>query len=183
VSHAVAALGVTGLTATGCVWYLPALADLRAGADRPDSRRLTAAACVTGWSCTGLVAVLLLVSDAWWPPATGAALGGTATVVLRLLAAVRRRRETREAARHWALLGGAEPPAEASGRSRRTVAALLCCGAAAATSVTGLHTLLAPRAGATSWPGLLAAPAAALTVFLVGAATYARSSRRAGAGD
>jgi hypothetical protein len=183
VSHAVAALGVAGLTAAGCVWYLPALADLRAGADRPDSRRLTAAACVTGWSCTGLVDLLLLVSGAWWPPAAGATTGGVATVVLRLLAVARRRRETREAARQWALLGGAEPPAGASGRFRHTVAALLCCGAAAATAVTGLHTLLAPRAGATSWPGLLAAPAATLAVFLVGAVTYARSSRRTGAGD
>jgi hypothetical protein len=177
VSHAVAALGAAGLTAAGCVWYLPALADLRAGADRPDSRRFAAAACVTGWAGTGTLAVLLLVTDGWWTPAAGAAAAGVATVALRLRAAVRHRRETREAARHWALLVPTAPPARPE-RSRHTVAAVLCCGTAAAMGVAVLHALFAPRTDGTPWPALLAAPAAVLVVFLVGAAAYARSSRR-----
>jgi hypothetical protein len=184
VSHAVAALGAAGLTVAGSVWYLPALADLRAGADRPDSRRLAAAACVTGWAGVGALAVLLLVTDGWWTPAAGAAAAGAAGVVLRLCAVVRRRWEAREAARHWALLSGAAPPGGAAppagpGHSRHTVAAVLCCGTAAATGVAVLHTLLTPRADGTPWPALLAAPGAVLAVFLLGAVMYARSSRRA----
>ncbi|MGN5381968.1 hypothetical protein ACQ4WX_47310 [Streptomyces lasalocidi] len=43
--QAVLALGATTVTASGCVWYLPARADLRAGADRPVSRRTPRACC------------------------------------------------------------------------------------------------------------------------------------------
>ncbi|MFE2511684.1 hypothetical protein ACFXC9_24980, partial [Streptomyces naganishii] len=75
-AHAVAALGAGALTAAGCVWYVPALADLRAGADRPDSRRFAAAACVTGWAGTAVLALLLLVAEGWWAPGVAGGGGG-----------------------------------------------------------------------------------------------------------
>ncbi|MFD7879561.1 hypothetical protein ACFV5G_36660, partial [Streptomyces sp. NPDC059766] len=61
----VPALGAALLTAAGCVWYVPAVADLRAGADRPVSRRTAAAACLTGWTTLAAVAVLLFAGTAW----------------------------------------------------------------------------------------------------------------------
>ncbi|ANZ20980.1 hypothetical protein ACH4YO_15555 [Streptomyces noursei] len=63
-SPAVLALGATALSASGCVWYLPAAADLRAGSDRPVSRRLAAAACLTGRATVALSA-LLLAAASW----------------------------------------------------------------------------------------------------------------------
>ncbi|MDQ0810038.1 hypothetical protein QFZ63_001752 [Streptomyces sp. B3I7] len=59
------------------------------------------------------------------------------------------------------------------------MAAVLCCGTAAATGVTVLRTLLAPRTDDAPWPALLAAPAAVLAVFLLGAVMHARSCHRA----
>ncbi|MGV9990294.1 hypothetical protein [Streptomyces sp. NPDC003374] len=174
-SHAVAALGAAALTAAGCVWYLPALADLRAGADRPDSRRLAAAACLTGWAGTGVLAVLLLVADGWWTPFCAAVVGATATAGLRLQAAVRRRREARETARHWARLGH-NPPSSGAGPSRYVVAAVVGCGVAAAVAVAALHAVAGPE-GDPAWV-TAAAPSAVLAVFLATAAGYARATRR-----
>ncbi|MFI1168733.1 hypothetical protein ACH4UM_35530 [Streptomyces sp. NPDC020801] len=174
-SHAVAALGAAALTAAGCVWYLPALADLRAGADRPDSRRIAAAACVTGWAGTGALALLLLVAEGWWTPCVAAAVGATATTALRLDAAVQRRREARETARHWARLGHVPPPA-GPGRSRHVVAAVVGCGVAAAVAVAVLHAVAGPD-GDAGWV-TAAAPAAVMGVFLITAATYAWATRR-----
>ncbi|GAA4953861.1 hypothetical protein GCM10023238_20500 [Streptomyces heliomycini] len=94
----VLALGCAAVTAAGCVWYLPALADLRAGADRPLSRRTAAIACLTGWGSLGTVALVLLVATTWWAPVGVAAAGGTAAAALRAGAAVRRAGEQREAA-------------------------------------------------------------------------------------
>ncbi|MFD0505352.1 hypothetical protein ACFQ0G_25505 [Streptomyces chiangmaiensis] len=91
--QAVLALGVAAVTASGCVWYMPALADLRAGADRPVSRRRAAAACVSGWSTAGTVAVLLLLAEAWWIPRAAAVVGGLVSAGLRIRAAVLRRNE------------------------------------------------------------------------------------------
>ncbi|GHD92012.1 hypothetical protein [Streptomyces naganishii] len=173
-AHAVAALGAGALTAAGCVWYVPALADLRAGADRPDSRRFAAAACVTGWAGTAVLALLLLVAEGWWAPGVAAVVGATATAALRLDAAVLRRREVRETARQWARLGG-PAPAAGPGRTRHVVAAVVGCGLAVAVAVTALHVLAGPGGG----PGWLAAaaPVAVMAVFLLAAATYARSGR------
>ncbi|MEZ3177774.1 hypothetical protein KYY02_03310 [Streptomyces pimonensis] len=98
----VLALGCAAVTAAGCVWYLPALADLRAGADRPLSCRTAAIACLTGWGSLGTVALVLLVATEWWVPAGVAAVGGTAAATLRAGAAVRRAGERREAAGQWA---------------------------------------------------------------------------------
>ncbi|MFF1274721.1 hypothetical protein ACFVZC_15085 [Streptomyces marokkonensis] len=110
----VLALGCAAVTGAGCVWYLPALADLRAGAaDRPLSRRTAAIACLTGWATLGAVALVLTVATAWWMPGAVAAAGGTAAAVLRIRAAVRRAGEQREAARQWAQLPHAPLPAGA----------------------------------------------------------------------
>lgn len=99
----VLALGCALVTGAGCVWYLPALADLRAGAaDRPPSRRTAALACLTGWATVAAVGPTLLLTASWWAPCAVTAAGGTATAVLRVRAAVRRAGERRETARLWA---------------------------------------------------------------------------------
>ncbi|BAU87418.1 secreted protein [Streptomyces laurentii] len=105
----VLALGIGAVTASGCVWYVPALVDLRAGADRPVSRRLAAAGCVTGWT-TSAVTTLLLVLGVPVPPVLAVvAAGAVAVVVLRIRAIVRRRAEEREDAACWAALDWAAP--------------------------------------------------------------------------
>ncbi|MFI8305470.1 hypothetical protein ACIF80_18900 [Streptomyces sp. NPDC085927] len=134
-SQPVLALGTAVVTAAGSVWYLPALADLRTGADRPASRRTGAVACLSGWSTAAAVAVLLLLTDSWWPPCAAALAGVTATAGLWARAAVHRRRGAREAARLWAQLGWSGPPE----RSRTAfVAAVLAGGLAAATTTAAL---------------------------------------------
>ncbi|WP_432138432.1 MULTISPECIES: hypothetical protein [unclassified Streptomyces] len=173
-AHAVLALGATTLTASGCVWYVPALADLRAGADRPVSRRTAAASCVTGWGATGALAVLLLLVDAWWIHGTWAAAGAATAVALRARAVVQRRRELREAARGWDRLGGGPLPADPT-RSRRTVAVLVVTGLLTATAAALLATARPGTPG--SWPATAGAPAAVLAVFLVIALTHAHTVR------
>ncbi|MDG5806082.1 hypothetical protein P9869_26170 [Streptomyces ossamyceticus] len=96
-THPVPALGAALVAAAGCVWWLPALATVRAGADRPDCLRGTAAACLSGWTTVAGIAVLLLVADPWWAPAAMAAAGAATTAGLRIRAAVRARGEAREA--------------------------------------------------------------------------------------
>ncbi|MDR3083079.1 MAG: hypothetical protein LBV60_19530, partial [Streptomyces sp.] len=103
-SRTVLALGAAMVTAAGCVWYLPALADLRAGADRTVSRRTAAVACVSGWTTLGVVAALLLVARVWWIPFGAALVGAAVTAGFRARAIVQRRREAQEAARQWAEL-------------------------------------------------------------------------------
>ncbi|MFE2511683.1 hypothetical protein ACFXC9_24975 [Streptomyces naganishii] len=80
----------------------------------------------------------------------------------------------RETARQWARLGG-PAPAAGPGRTRHVVAAVVGCGLAVAVAVTALHVLAGPGGG----PGWLAAaaPVAVMAVFLLAAATYARSGR------
>ncbi|MFD4975826.1 hypothetical protein [Streptomyces sp. NPDC058424] len=177
--HAVAAMGAAALTTAGSVWYMPALADLRAGADRPESRRIAAAACVTGWAGTGALAVLLLVAEAWWTPVAAAVAGATVAGALRLHAAARRRREAREMAHHWTHLGHVPPPTGPS-HSRNVVATVLACGLAAAVAVAALHAFSGPA----SDPRWLtaAAPVAVMGVFLTAAAGYAHATRPATAG-
>ncbi|MDT6984662.1 hypothetical protein ACFSUJ_23300 [Streptomyces lusitanus] len=138
----VLALGCALVTAAGCVWYLPALADLRAGAaDRPPSRRTAALACLTGWGTVAALAPALLVAPHWWVPCAVAAAGGTAAAVLRVRAAVRRGRERRETARLWAgPASGGPPPSGAVPRG--AVAALAVTLPLAVTAA-----LLAPAVG------------------------------------
>ncbi|MFE6282690.1 hypothetical protein [Streptomyces sp. NPDC057877] len=122
-SHPVLALGTAVLTLAGSVWYVPALADLRAGADRPVARRTAATACVSGWSTAALVAVLLLLADGWWLTGAAAGAGAVATAALGLQAAVAHRRTARETAREWAQLVAAGPAT--TRRPRVTFAAIL----------------------------------------------------------
>ncbi|MFE1800697.1 hypothetical protein ACFW9L_31675 [Streptomyces sp. NPDC059517] len=151
VSHPVLALGGALLTAAGHVWYVPALAELRAGTDRPLSRRTAAAACLSGWGATGAVAAVLLMSGTWRIPCAVAVAGTAVTAGLRLRAAVQHRREAREADRHWAQLAryGHRPPADPD-RSRRTLAVLVASGLATALTtatlllVTGVASAFTP---------------------------------------
>ncbi|MFJ2305525.1 hypothetical protein [Streptomyces sp. NPDC087787] len=176
--HAVAALGAAALTTAGSVWYVPALADLRAGADRPESRRIAAAACVTGWAGAGALAVLLLIAEAWWTPVAAAVAGTVAATALRLHAAARRRREAREMVRHWSHLGQVPLPTAPS-RSRNVVAIVLGCGLVAAVAVAAWTWHAAPDPADDPRWATAAASAAVMGVFLSAAGVYARATRPA----
>ncbi|MFD0395479.1 hypothetical protein ACFQ3Z_38520 [Streptomyces nogalater] len=140
------ALAAGALTAAGSVWYLPALADLRAGADRPESHRWAAVACLTGWGTIGVAAVLLLVAGAWWIPCAAVVAGAVLTAGLRVRAAMRRRRETEEAAHHWARLSPARPARPLDRTSRRHKAVVALIGSAVAGAMAAA-VLLAALAG------------------------------------
>ncbi|MER5363444.1 hypothetical protein [Streptomyces sp. NPDC002785] len=103
-SHGVLALGVAVLCISGNVWYLPACIDLRAGQDRPLSRRLAAAAVLAGWA-SGTLTMLLMLTSATLPAAVLMAVAGTtATVSLAVRARLRRGQEQREEEARWAAL-------------------------------------------------------------------------------
>ncbi|MFJ9434853.1 hypothetical protein ACIRQY_35165 [Streptomyces sp. NPDC101490] len=123
---AVLALGVGALTVSGCVWYVPALVDLRAGADRPVSRRLAAASCVTGWATAAVLVPLLLLGTPVRPLLALAAAGVGGGAALHVRAAARRRYERRETASCWAAL---DPPTPPPTPFRRRTATLRWAGA------------------------------------------------------
>ncbi|MFK0259049.1 hypothetical protein [Streptomyces sp. NPDC090445] len=104
-SHAVPALAVAVLCASGCVWYVPAIADVRAGADRPASRRTAAAACLTGWGTAALIVPLLLAAAPWALVAAVAGAGAASSAALLLHGRAQHGTEQREEARRWAELG------------------------------------------------------------------------------
>jgi predicted membrane chloride channel (bestrophin family) len=88
-----------------------------------------------------VVAVLLLVCEAWWTPFVAAVAGVAVTLGFRAGAAVQRRRETREAARHWAELRVERRPLDTE-RARKVVVVLITSGlvvpvSAAAVGVLG----------------------------------------------
>jgi fatty acid desaturase len=171
VAQPVLALGAALLTVSGSVWYVPALADLRAGDDRPRSRRDAAAACVSAWGATGVTAVLLLVAGPWWVPALTAAAGAAVSCGFRTRAAVRRRREAEETARHWARLGSRPQAAEDRSRTgRNAFAALLAAGLLTAAATAAL--LLTGGPTAPYWL-TAAVPATLVALFLLLAATAA----------
>ncbi|MEU3946490.1 hypothetical protein [Streptomyces sp. NPDC029526] len=177
-AHSVLALGCAVVTASGCVWYLPALVDLRAGPDRPPSRRTAALATLTGWATLGGAALLLLTATAWWPAATVTATGVVATGALRLCAAVRRAGEAREAAGQWARLGqGPLPPARRR-TSRAVVAALVATALLTAGTVVAVGlsaTLPTGPDGGTWWPvTATAVPALIVTLLLTSAVRHVR---------
>ncbi|MER8007824.1 hypothetical protein [Streptomyces sp. NPDC094149] len=178
-AQAVLAVGTALVTASGCVWYVPALVDLRAGADRPDSRRFAAAACLSGWGTAGLVAVLLLVAQTWWPVAGTAAAGAVATVGLRIRSLVRRRDERREVARHWAALAPNPPRHGRGDDSARYVFAALLGSALAVAAVAAAVAVSPGTGGGVDWL-VAAAPVAVAGLILVLAATHARTARRSG---
>ncbi|GAA0402015.1 hypothetical protein [Streptomyces luteireticuli] len=104
-SHVALALGAAMICAAGCVWYLPALEDLRSGDDRPRSVRTAASACLTGWGTGAALAVLLFAAVPWWALGLTAGTGAAAAAAVSVRARSHRRRE---AADCWtALLGGA----------------------------------------------------------------------------
>ncbi|MEU1788405.1 hypothetical protein ABZ553_21550 [Streptomyces sparsogenes] len=174
-AQAVLALGAAAVSAAGCVWYLPALADLRAGADRPAARRRAAAACLSGWTTTGIVAVLLLVCDQWWTPCGVAAAGTAVTLGLRAGAAVQRRREIREAARDWAALGHDRRPLD-TGPARGVVAVLIGVGLAAAVATAALGAV-AERERGVHWWTVAVVPSMVVGLFLTLAAVHGRAVR------
>ncbi|MGW0882277.1 hypothetical protein [Streptomyces sp. NPDC002671] len=175
-AQAVLALGTAMVTASGCVWYVPALCDLRAGADRLLSRRSAAAACVSGWSTTGIVAVLLLLAEAWWIPCAAAVAGVLVTTGLWLRAAVQRRHEVREVARQWGELGHAQPP-PVTDRSRYVVPILVGTGLTAAAVTAAFRLATGPKDTA-DWFAVVTASATVLGLFLTIAVTYTRMTRR-----
>ncbi|MFD1658998.1 hypothetical protein ACFSL4_12455 [Streptomyces caeni] len=177
-SHAVLALGVTVLTIAGAVWYLPALADLRAGADRPDSRRIAAAACLTGWGTVASLAPLLVANATGWVIAVVIGAGTGITAGLWTRAGVQRKHEEREAALQWATLRHIAP---GSGGERApspyTVAALLGTGLVLSVAIATLLMTAAPMDGH-DWLTAAAAPAVVIGLFLMIALTVTRVTRR-----
>ncbi|MDH6565236.1 membrane protein implicated in regulation of membrane protease activity [Streptomyces sp. SAI-117] len=173
----VLSLGAALVTAAGCVWYLPAFADLRARADRPYSRRSAAAACLTGWTTLAVVAVLLFSGVPWQATGVTAAAGATVTAALRIRAAVQHRQEAQETAQRWAALVPGRPQHSRSRvPSRYVVAALLGCGLVAAT-VTAAVVLSSASEGGHGWV-LAVAPTTAVGLALAVAITYPGTVRR-----
>ncbi|GGY96738.1 hypothetical protein GCM10010300_45780 [Streptomyces olivaceoviridis] len=173
--HAVLALGAATVTAAGCVWYLPALADLRAGADRPPAHRKAAEACLSGWATTGILAMLLLVCEEWWAPSGAALAGAAVTAGLRARAAVQRRRDLREAAHEWGELGRDRKPIDTGG-ARNVVALLLGTGLAAAVGAAALGTVAERDGGVDRWT-VAAVPTAVVVLFLTLAVVHGRVVR------
>ncbi|MCK8678919.1 hypothetical protein [Streptomyces lichenis] len=173
-SPVVPVLGLAVVTAAGCVWYVPSLADLRAGADRPASRRLAAAGCLTGWSSAALLAPLILLAPGWAVLAAAVA-GAAATAVLRLAARAVRRREEREAAVDWAALRLPAPPSggrDRAGSPGRVAARLGLALAAGVALVLGAAVLGAGTAA------LLLGPAVPLAAVVVAAGNARRPGVR-----
>ncbi|MEV6329310.1 hypothetical protein [Streptomyces sp. NPDC051909] len=140
----VLAVGIGAVTASGCVWYVPALADLRAGADRPASRRLGAAACVTAWATVAAAALLLLGGLPAHLPAAVTAAGAGAALALRIRATLRHRQEQHEAATYWHTLAAPPPPSRRP-RLRAVFATTLATGLA--TGLALAAALLSVRTG------------------------------------
>ncbi|MHC3425132.1 hypothetical protein [Streptomyces sp. DT18] len=165
-SALVPGLALGALTASGCVWYVPALVDLRAGADRPVSRRLAALACLSGWGTAGLAAALLLTGA----PLTVAGAGMLACVALRLAAWVRARGEAREDAACWAALDARPDVRHAP---HRAVGAIIAVGLTLATA-TGMALTWVHARGALGAAPVVAAPVALAACTLAGAVVTVR---------
>ncbi|MFI6726840.1 hypothetical protein NRF20_04920 [Streptomyces sp. R-74717] len=103
-SHGVLTLGVAVLCVSGNVWYLPACIDLRAGQDRPRSRRLAAAAVLAGWGSAALTMLLLLMPVPLPAAVLVAVAGATTTVSLAVRARLCRGQEQCEEEARWAAL-------------------------------------------------------------------------------
>ncbi|MEU9075479.1 hypothetical protein ACFYUY_30220 [Kitasatospora sp. NPDC004745] len=167
-NHTVLAIGTAALTASGCVWYLPAIADLQAGPDRPRSTRTAAAACVLWWAALALAGGLLLVLPDWRPAAQTALAGLVGGAALRVRARWDRHGEQRESVARWAALDAAPAP-----HPRRpaapALAGWLLVGAAVA-SLGAAAVLLSAGGGLGPRVGLAAASGAgvALAFLLAG---------------
>ncbi|MQS10963.1 hypothetical protein F7Q99_01370 [Streptomyces kaniharaensis] len=176
-SHTVLALGIAALTACGCVWYLPAVADLQAGADRPRSMRTAAAACVLWWAGLAVAGGLLLALPDWQPAAQIALAGLVGGVLLRVRALRYRREEEREACARWAALDAGPVPRSPRGATV-ALAGWLLVGAAVAS--LGAASILLSGGGALAPRLVLAAASAAgvaLAFLLVGLGNVRRQRR------
>ncbi|MEV0123274.1 hypothetical protein AB0I16_17385 [Streptomyces sp. NPDC050703] len=194
-SHTVLALGAAVLFASGCVWYVPATLDLRAGADRPDSRRASSWAALAGWGTAALLIPLLLLTSTWPVPGVTVATGALVTAVLAVRARRVRRREESDDLRRWATLSRApapapapvavpvlvpapvSAPAPAARHAHHTVLAWLLTGTATATATAA--TLLASRNGSVSarMTTAGAASTAVALLFLAGGYAWSRIAR------
>ncbi|MGW3042123.1 hypothetical protein ACWC9T_19280 [Kitasatospora sp. NPDC001159] len=183
-THTVLAIGTAALTASGCVWYLPAIADLQAGADRPRSIRTAAAACVMWWAGLALAGGLLLALSDWRPAAQVALTGLVGGTALRMRARWDRRGEQRETAARWAALDvGPAPrtgrPAPRTGRPAAVaLAGWLVVGAAVA-SLGAVAILLSGGGSVVPRVALAAVSGAgvALAFLLVGLGNVRRQGR------
>ncbi|MEV6979154.1 hypothetical protein [Kitasatospora sp. NPDC093806] len=175
-SHIVLAIGTAAITASGCVWYLPAIADLQAGEDRPHSARTAAAACVVWWACLALSGGLLLAVPAWQPAAQLALAGLVAGVILRVRAHLQGRAERREDAARWALLDPNPVPRSPRPAARALLGWLLVGLAIASLGAASILLSgggpLAPRVAAAA-----GSAAAVSTAFLLIGLTDARRHR------
>lgn len=124
-SHAVLALAAAVSCVGGCVWSLPAVADIRARDDRPLSRRIAAAGCLTGWGTVALLAALLLTPVSWSVIGVVAATGAATATALAARSRVHRARELRETEKHWAACGYGTPLRSTSSRCRTFLVWLL----------------------------------------------------------
>ncbi|MDV9191065.1 hypothetical protein R6L23_23125 [Streptomyces sp. SR27] len=141
---AVLALGIGAATASGCVWYIPAITDIRAGADRPASLRTAAVACLTGWAAAALVVPLLLTSAHWALIGVVVGVGAAVSGALVIRGRAQYAREQREEARRWAALRHT-PRAAASTRPGRAWVAWALAGLTAAPGAAVAVSLLAGR--------------------------------------
>ncbi|MFJ7243528.1 hypothetical protein ACIQWA_02660 [Kitasatospora sp. NPDC098652] len=176
-THTVLAIGTAALTASGCVWYLPAIADLQAGADRPRSTRTAAAACVLWWAALALAGGLLLAWPDWRPAAQVALAGLVGGTALRVRARWDRRGERRETAARWAALDCGSAP-----RSGRTAAVALAGWllVGAAVAVLGAVAILLTDGGGSAAKAALAAvggAGVALAFLLAGLENVRRRER------
>ncbi|MGE7433735.1 hypothetical protein [Kitasatospora sp. NPDC001175] len=175
--HTVLALGAAALTASGCVWYIPAVADLRAGDDRPRSVRLSATACLVWWLGVAGTGLLLLSPATWQLPAALAAGSAVAGAALRLAAVADHRSERREESRYWAEVLPGAPSCLDRPRPQVVLLAWLVAGVSAS-SVVAVSIVLSARAGTLSGPALAAAACGSVGLSLVAllvAATRPRS--------
>ncbi|MCD9586872.1 hypothetical protein [Streptomyces sp. 8ZJF_21] len=117
-SHAVLALAAAVFCAAGCVWSLPAVADVRAREDRPRSRRIAAAGCLTGWGTVALLVPLLLAPASWTGIGAVAVAGAATATALAARSRVQRAHELREAEEHWVAWGYGVPVRPAPAPSR-----------------------------------------------------------------
>ncbi|MEU6238923.1 hypothetical protein [Kitasatospora sp. NPDC047058] len=159
-SHTVLAIGTAAVTASGCVWYLPAIADLQAGDDRPRSARTAAAACVVWWAALALAGPLLLAVPGWQPAARLALAGLVAGVLLRLRAFRQRQAELREDRLRWAVLDAGPAP---RGPRPAALALLGWLLVGLAVSSLGAASILVSGGGALA-PRLVAAAGSAVAV-------------------
>ncbi|MGW2374960.1 MULTISPECIES: hypothetical protein [Kitasatospora] len=176
-THTVLAISTAALTASGYVWYLPAIADLQAGADRPRSIRTAAAACVLWWAALALAGGLLLALSDWRPAAQVALAGLVGGAALRVRARWDRRGEQRESAARWAALDVG--PARRTGRPTAvTLAGWLVVGAAVA-SLGAVAILFSGGGGVVPRAALAAVSGAgvALAFLLMGLGNVRRQGR------